>query len=161
MNVTESEILSLLHQTFRIAAEHCDALAVLPARGPTYRALCRELQTAENCCRQVAYYRQDTRWLTFGMYMEGAHKRAGNWLRDRSMPRTHNSNLAHPLFVKLAENLRYGLERVEELQNKKTGIVGMILPAVKPAPTRTSGRLIQVRRSHGSLILPPGYEAAA
>lgn len=158
-HVTEREILSLLKATFRRAAEHCDKLAVLPARGPTYRRLCEDLQIAENCSRQVGWYRQDTRWFQIGLYMEEAHKRAGGWLRDKSMPRTVNSNLAHPLFMKLAENLRAGAASAERLETAATGRVGMILPEVRRGPDRTQGRPVQVRTTPGGLILPPGVTA--
>jgi hypothetical protein len=159
VNVSEAEILSLLYETFRRSAELCDALAVKPARGPIYRELVSHLGTAENCCRQISYYRQDARWLTIGGLMQEAHKRAGGWLRDRTMPRTANSNLAHPLFVKLAENLRHGMKRVQELQHRPTGKVGMILPEPLAAPIRTNGRPVAVktpmpRRSQGGIIIP-------
>lgn len=158
-HVTEREILSRLKEVFKRAAEHCDKLAVLPARGPTYRKLREDLQIAENCCRQVAYYRDDARWLQVGLYMEEAHKRAGGWLRDKSMPRTPNSNLAHPLFLKLAENLRAGAKSAERLETLATGRVGQILPKPMRAPDRTQGRLVQVRKSPGGIIIPDGVAA--
>ena len=159
-NVAEREILSLLKETFLRSAEHCDKLAVLPARGPTYRKLRTDLATCENCCRQVAWYRQDARWLRIGLMMEEAHKRAGGWLRDRTMPRTENSNLAHPLFLRLADNLRFGAKRAEELETMATGRLGMILPKPLRGPTRTEGRLVQVpRMTPGGIILPPGVAA--
>jgi len=155
-NVTEREILSLLKEAFRRAAEHCDKLAVLPARGPTYLQLRADLQTCENCCRQVGWYRQDARWFRIGLMMEEAHRRAGGWLRDRSMPRTENSNLAHPLFLRLAENLRFGVARVEELETTATGRVGMILPKPAKGQNRTQGRMVQVP----SGLIVPGRCAA-
>ena len=156
-HVTEREILSLLKQVFKRAAEHCDNLAVMPARGPTYRKLREDLQIAENCCRQVAYYRDDARWLQIGLYMEEAHKRAGGWLRDKSMPRTANANLAHPLFVKLAENLRAGARSAERLETLATGRVGAILPKPLRGPERTQGRMVQVpQTTPGGIIIPDG-----
>ena len=157
-NVTEREILSLLKQTFRRAAEHCDNLAVLPARGPTYQKLRDDLATCENCCRQVAWYRQDTRWLHIGLLMEEAHKRSGNWLR--TIPRTSTTNHAHPLFIRLAENMRAGIKKVEELETMATGRVGMILPEITKGPIRTQDRPMQVK-TPGGLILPPGFGVAA
>jgi hypothetical protein len=155
-HVTEREILSLMKATFKRAAEHCDKLAVLPARGPTYRRLREDLQICENCCRQVAWYREDARWLRIGLMMEEAHKRAGGWLRDRTMPRTENSNLAHPLFVRLAENLRFGAARAEQMENAATGRVGMILPKPLRGAARTQGRMVQVP---SGLIVPREYAA--
>ena len=155
-HVTEHEILSLLRETFLRSAEHCDKLAVLPQRGPTYIKLQKDLQTCENCCRQVAWYREDAHWLRIGLMMAEAHKRAGGWLRDRGMPRTAVSNLAHPLFVRLAENLRFGAAKALELQTAKTGKVGMRLPKPLPGPPRTSGRMVQVP---SGLIVPREYAA--
>lgn len=155
-HVTEREILTLLKAVFRRAAEHCDKLAVVPARGPEYRKLREDLQIAENCCRQVGWYRQDTRWFQIGLAMEEAHKRAGGWLRDRSMPRTWNSNRSHPLFLKLAENLRFGATQCERLETVATGKVGMILPTPRRGPDRTQGRMVQVP---SGLIVPAEYAA--
>ena len=155
-NVSEREIFSLLKETFRRAAEYCDKLAVVPSRGPVYVALREDLKTAENCCRQIAYYRQHANWFTVGLFMADVHKRAGGWLRDRSMPRAANSNLAHPLFLKLAEKLRFGAEQAQRLETAATGKVGMILPEVQRAPTRTQSRMVQVP---SGLIVPREYAA--
>lgn len=145
-NVTEAEILALLRQQFRLSAEYCDALAILPARGPTYRKFRESLKIVENCCRQVAYYRQDARWFRVGLQMEEAHRRAGHWLRRHS-PR--------PLFVKLADNLRAGAAAAERLETAATGRVGMILPR-QARVERTEGRPMQVMSApHQRLILPP------
>ena len=157
MRVTEPEILSCLKENFRLAAQHCDDLAVLPARGPTYDLLRAELKACENCCRQVAWYREDTRWLRLGMMMEEAHKRAGNWLRTD--PRTTTDNAAHPMFTRLAENLRAGMKRVTDLETQATGRLGMILPDAAPRAIRTQGRAMQVRKSPGGIIIPEGVAA--
>ncbi len=157
-HVTETEILSLMQDTFKRAAEHCDKLAVLPARGPTYLKLREDLQIAENCCRQIAQYRAYYAWLHVGHSMAWAHKRAGAWLRDKSMPRTVNSNLAHPLFVKLAEQLRFAAQQAKRLETQATGRVGAILPTPLPGPSRTEGRPVQVI-TPGGIILPHGMVA--
>lgn len=149
MAVTEREILTFLVDNFRAAAESCDLLAVVPARGPVYSRLIEQLRLAEGCCRQVAYYRGDARWFALGLLMEEAHRRAGGWLRK--LPRTSATNAAHPLFLRLAENLRAGQKRAEELRDRATGVAGIILP--KPVRAiRTEGRASQV-------ILPVGWAA--
>lgn len=145
----ESEIFSRLVENFRLAAESCELLAIRPARGPVYRKLIEQLKLCEGCCRQVAYYRDDTRWLRIGLLMEEAHKRAGGWLRR--YPRTATENAAHPLFVRLAENLRAGQKSAEDLRTKATGRVGIILPEPQPGATRTEGRLVQIPRG---IIIP-------
>ena len=125
-HVTEREILSTLKAQFRQAAECCEKLATYPARGPVYDQLRKHLLLAEGCCRQIAWYRGDTRWLPIGLKLEEAHRRAGNWLR--TMPRTETENAAHPLFLKLAEILRGGQKMAQDLETKATGIAGLILP---------------------------------
>ena len=100
---------------------------MLPARGPTYKKLRENLKLIEGCCRSLSACREDTRWLPVGMMMAEAHRRAGDWLRQ--YPRTEQLNYAHPLFNRLAENLRAGLKAAEDLRDKATGRVGMILPA--------------------------------
>jgi hypothetical protein len=152
--VPETEIVDCLVMNFRLAAEHCDDLAVLPARGPTYDLLRKELSLIEGCCRQIGHYREDARWMRIGLLVEEAHKRAGHWLR--TIPRTSESNEAHPLFRRLAENLRAGMKAAEELRTKRTGRVGMILPRPLPGPLR-QGRPVQVV-TPGGVILPSGYQ---
>jgi hypothetical protein len=120
--------------------------------------LVRELKTAENCCRQIAQYRAHYWWLNVGNYMEETHKRAGGWLRDRSLTRTENANPAHPLFVKLAEHLRFAMKIADDRRTQATGRVGAILPEPLPAPTRTSGRpvVVNARISPGGVLIPDG-----
>ena len=151
-HVTEAEIAACLVHNFRLAAQHCDDLAVLPARGPTYRKLRDELKLIEGCCRQLSAYREDTRWLPVGLMMAEAHRRAGSWLRDKSMPRTATTNAAHPLFTRLAENLRAGQKAAERLRDMATYRVGMILPDPLPGPHRET-RPVQVM-TPGGLIVP-------
>ena len=143
--LTEQEIFGCLSANFKLAAEHCDDLAKLPRKGPTYRKLREELKLLEGACRQAAHWRGDARWLRIGLYMEEVHKRAGNWLRACK----HQGTL-HPLFTKLAENMREGQKAAERLRTARTGRVGLILP--KP------GRPIE-RRTPGGLILPSGMAA--
>lgn len=143
--LTEAEILDRLRSTLRQAIEHCEMLANLPARGPTYNAFRHELLDIEGCCRQMCYWRGDTRWLPIGLMMEEAHKRAGHWLR-KHFPR--------PLFLKLAENLKALLIQCENTATKATGVIGPILPEVQPAPLK-QGRTVQVK-TPGGIIIPEG-----
>jgi hypothetical protein len=142
---TEAEILDLLKGTLRQAIEHCTMLANLPARGPTYNAFRHELLLIEGACRQMCYWRGDTRWLPIGMMMEEAHKRAGHWLR-KHFPR--------PLFLKLADNLKALLVQVERTETAATGVLGPILPEVQAAPLK-QGRTVQVK-TPGGIIIPAG-----
>lgn len=163
--LSENEIFDCLTTNFRLAAELCEALAKQPRKGSNYDKLRKTLGLIEGACRQAAYWRSDTRWLKIGLYVEEAHKRAGNWLRGYKLPDgtkiTHREGTLHPLFMKLAENLRAGLAKAIEFRDGKTGRAGPILPAALPAPHRDS-RPIQVklpqmpvhRTSPGGVILP-------
>ena len=135
-DLTEREILDCLQTNLRLAAEHCDMLAVLPMRGPTYNLLRKELKLVEGACRQIAYCREDSRWFSVGLLMEEAHKRAGTWLR-KFHPR--------PLFNKLANNLRIALAAAHQLETAATGTRGPILPTPQSDPTafkKTSSGLL-------------------
>ena len=168
--LTEPEIFDCLAENFKLAGQHCEDLAKLPRKGPTYIKFRAELKLLEGACRQAAYWRQDARWLRIGLYMEEVHKRAGDWLRGYKLPSgqrvTHREGTIHPLFMKLAENLRAGQQQAERLRNRKTGRAGMILPKPMPAPHRDT-RPVQVllpsapreRRTPGGLIIPASAAA--
>jgi hypothetical protein len=139
-DLSEPEIFDCLKTNFMAAAQHCDDLARLPKKGPTYRKLVACLKLIEGAARQAAYWRQDARWLRIGLMMAEAHKRAGDWLRGMKDEAGARIPLApghlHPLFVKLADNLRAGYLLAEAYRTNKTGKVGVILPQPRPAPHR-------------------------
>lgn len=143
--LTEQEIVDCLITNFRLAAESCEALAKLPAKGPTYRRLREELKLCEGAARQLCYWREDARWLQIGLYMEECHKRAGGWLRGHHPSR---------LFTMLADNLRAGLARAQELKDAKTGKAGAILP--KPVETGRNVSSIAVALPEGMQQRPSG-----
>ena len=156
--LTEIEIFDCLKTNLRLAAQSCDKLAVSPRKGPTYVKLREELRLAEGACRQAAFWRGgDARWLKIGLFMAEAHKRAGGWLRGEKQaegPRTKLSSAEmHPLFVKLAENLRAAYVKAEEFRTRRTNRIGPILPEMQPPPhrdTRPSG----YQRSTGGVLMP-------
>lgn len=159
--LTEAEIFDCLETNFRLAAEHCEDLAKLPRKGPTYRKLIEELKLCEGACRQVAVWREDSRWFKIGLMMEEAHKRAGDWLRGIAQPGGGRRPLAegvrHPLFMKLAENLRAAHKLAVDTKDKATHRVGMILPAELPGPHRDTvpvGWTGALARTPGGIILP-------
>ena len=98
----------------------------------------KELKLIEGACRQIAFWREDSRWLPIGLLMEECHKRSGNWLRAFA-PRD--------LFLKLAENLCSLYVACHNLETQATGKSGAILPEDNTLPT-------QFRKSSGGLILP-------
>lgn len=155
--LTEADIFECLSANFKLAAEHCEDLARLPAKGPTYKMLRQELKLIEGACRQAGHYRGDARWLKIGLMMEEAHKRAGDWLRGVKQPNGTRRMLRpgemHPLFVKLAENLRAGHAAADKIRMSRTGRRGQILPIMQNAPhrdTRPSGW----RKTRSGLLLP-------
>lgn len=157
--LTEVEIFDCLAVNFKLAAEHCEDLAKLPRKGPTYKKLRDELRLIEGAARQASAWRGDSRWLQIGLYMAEVHKRAGGWLRGykdaQGRKITHREGTLHPLFMKLADNLRKGALAAEKLRTKKTGKVGVILPDLLAGPhrdTRPSGW----NKTPSGLILPAG-----
>lgn len=163
--LTEQEIFDQLSQSFRRAAELCDELAVSPAKGVAYMRLRQELRLIEGCCKQAAVWREDTRWLSYGLMMAECHKRAGDWLRGFKMPDGTRIRIGagtlHPCFVKLAENLRALYRAALQLKTYRTGHIGMILPAIGRAPPRADGRYSVpvtapdgMRRTSGGILIP-------
>lgn len=155
--LTEQEIFDCLSTNFRLAAEDCEKLARLPRKGPTYTALRDRLGLLEGACRQAAAWREDSRWLTIGLYMAECHKRAGEWLRGiKVAPGQPRVKVApghmHPLFNKLAENLRSAHAMAEDFRTKATGKMGTILPEVQAAPARDTTPVGW--RRQGGLIVP-------
>lgn len=150
--LTEIEIFDCMSENLRTAIDDCEKLATVPMKGLVYDRFRKALKLVEGACRQASAWREDTRWLPIGLMMEEAHKRAGEWLRGVVQPdgtrRMIPLGEKHPLFVKLAENLRALLKSVDELRTKKTDRIGMILPQVG-API-VNGML---RRESG-LIIP-------
>ncbi len=144
----EAEIFNCMTENLRLAAEHCENLAILPAKGPTYHALRTSLALVEGCCRQASAWREDTRWLPIGLAMAEAHKRCGDWLRHRNPPK---------YFLMMAANLRNLYVVADGIKNKATGTTGMILPAALPGPHRDT-RPVSVRLPSG-LIVPSSVAA--
>lgn len=154
--LTEREIFDCLSTNFRLAAEACERLAVIKRTGPTYSDLRDKLELLEGACRQAAVWRQDARWLQIGIMMAEAHKRAGDWLRGIKVAGSPvrikvADGHRHPLFLKLAENLRAGELKAIELRDKKTGRVGVILPRPGRAPRRDTVP-VGWRKSSGILV---------
>ncbi len=158
--LTEAEIFDCLKSNLRLAAQSCDQLAVLPRKGPTYAKLRQQLRLVEGACRQAAFWRGgDARWLKIGLCMAEAHKRAGDWLRGVKGPDGKRVMVApgqiHPLFTKLADNLRAAYAAAERYRTQRTNKIGPILPIPGQAPhrdTRPSG----YNRSSGGILMPSG-----
>jgi hypothetical protein len=156
--LTETEIFDCLKTNLRLAAQNCDKLAVSPRKGRIYQQLRDELRLIEGACRQAAYWRGDARWLRIGLYMAEVHKRAGDWLRGIKQIDGKRVKIApgqlHPLFQKLAENLRAAYVKADDFQNKRTDRVGLILPKPQPPREHRDTRPVGYTQSAGGVYVP-------
>ena len=154
--LTEQEIFSKMAEEFRLGAEDCEVLAKAPYRGAAYNSLRHRLLLIEGCIRQAGHWREDSRWFGYGLMLAEVHKRAGGWLRGYKVNGAHVSiapGQLHPLFIKLAENLRAGHAKAEEFRTKATGRVGTLLPKVQAAPHRDTTP-VGWRKSNSGILLP-------
>ena len=140
---TEREIFGRMAHNLAQAVEDCEKLATTPLRGQRYDRLRTELKEVEDCANLAAQWREDARWLILGLEMAHVHSICGHWLRTYISP--DERKIAQPLFVKLAEKLRWYQRGAERLKNRKTERVGLILPKPLPGPHRDT-RPVQVPR---------------
>lgn len=155
--LTEVEIFDRMLQSFKIAAECADKLAVSSRKGPTYEKLREHLALIEGCCRQASAWRSDTRWLKVGLVAAAAHEKAGGWLRGYKDPVTglrvaFAASDHNPLFIMLANNLRQLAVVAEDIKLKATGIRGDIMPTMGPAPHRDNVP-VGWRKTPGGLLV--------
>lgn len=165
---TEREILTCLFDNLRLAAEHCDALGRLPAKGPTYAKLLENISLIEGAARSAAWYRDDAGttgtllgvqgthgfeatilgktdsqgWLEVAHQMGELQRRVGGWIRGHYR--------GHELFFKAAAVLREmhrQLQRRAEMPlGRSTLTQGPALPPQHPGPLRDT-RPVQVPRA--------------
>jgi len=165
MSLHESDIMDRLRSSTREAIQACRELSVQSRRGSPYETLRDNLVLIEGCCRQMAIYRDDGRWLPFGVFAANIHQRAGDWLRGYVKNGVHiiwTPGHINEAFVKLAGELAVVLEGLENLAVMKTGRRGPILPAT-PAEERRMGRPAFDNRPKKAqtLLLPPKYRQPA
>lgn len=161
----EHEILSLIADNLRKAAEDCEQLAWHPRRGHIYLRFRQALTEVSGGCEQAFYWRNyDGRWLALAELVNFVLARSGNWLRGdrvaspdgRSASWTGGTvdhrKKAQPEFQWLANKLReihYDMERIRDMA---TGRLGPMLPPVLDGPHRDT-RPVQVM-TPGGIILP-------
>lgn len=122
--LTQQEILTKHTQCLKEARDACLSLArnadpeyIFP-RGRLYGNLKRALQQLEGTCRQMAAYRNDTRWTKLGfVYARAMRVAQAKYVSQRWIA-----------FKEMAEIFTQGLTRMNDLANKKTGRTGIILP---------------------------------
>ena len=155
--LSEQEIFDCLRDSFRSAIRHCEDLARLPKKGPSYLALRECLGLIEGCARQAAVWRQDWSWFKLGLEIAKVHQMAGDWLRGYKLPNGQRVMIRegqlHPCFMKLAEVLRIGLRKAEEKRTARNYKVGTVLPAAQPGPHRDTVP-VGYRKSVGGIIMP-------
>lgn len=157
MSLSEHEIADRMRNSLRECIDASSKLAVLSIRGKQYERLRTHLHLVEGCCRQMAAYRDDARWLPFGMFMSNCHKLAGDWLRGHvknGVLVVWSPGHMNQMFVQLATELTVVFEHLDKLVTAATGTTGPILPA-PPAEERRVGRPGFLRRS--KLIVPASY----
>jgi hypothetical protein len=152
--LTEVEIFDCMRTNLSSAIQHCEDLAVAPLKGLIYEQLVKELKLIEGSCRQASAWREDTRWLNLVPGIAAAHKHAGSWLRGfkvegHLLSVKLSDKQSHYCFTKLADNLRGIIVLIDQTKSMRTGHVGMILPQMLAAPTRTQGRSVGVSLPEG------------
>lgn len=159
--LTEQEIFDRMVASFKQAAEDCDALAKRPVSSPEYLSLRDELALIEGCFQQTAFWREDDRWLDIARQIPVAHRLAGEWLRgvevESNTPgvvirKPIPEGQLHPMFVKLAEFLRWCAAKAEEMRHAKTGRLGANLSPV-PGGSRNVSHTGWTG-THSGLIVP-------
>lgn len=141
--LTEAEIKDCWRANMLGAADDCSLLQTLPAQGATFVRLRERLKLAEGSCRQMGHWREDSRWLYLAPQLENLHQMA------RVMIVSH---YARQLFTKLEITLRKIVKAADDLENKATGKVGMILPDTSRGPHRDT-RPVQVLESSKSPLI--------
>lgn len=161
--LTETEIFDCLITNFKLAAEHCDDLAKRPISGPAYLSLRDELALIEGAMQQASFWRGDHRWLEISRMIPEAHRLAGEWLRgvevETDTPglivrRPIPAGELHPMFVKLAEFLRWAAVQAQEIKNAKTNKLGDLAYVAPRAPRNVSRQGWEPRAS--GLVIPAG-----
>lgn len=122
--LTQQEIMDKHIQCLKEGRDACQSLAknadpeyIFP-RGHLYGSLKRALKALEGTCRQMAAFRDDTRWTKLGFVYARA-------MRVAQVKFVRQDWLA---FRQIAEIFEVGLKRMDELANAKTGKTGVILP---------------------------------
>lgn len=158
-DLSEVEVIDRMRTSLREAIQASADLATMSRKGPTYNRLREHLALVEGSCRQLAVFRQDTRWYTFGMMMAECHKRAGDWLRGWKDPKTGRRHHWRPgeknkLFLILEANLKAIYQMAEAVRTQKTGTVGMILPAEPTEHRRVGAPVNGYSVTPGGIIIP-------
>lgn len=164
--LTEAETYDRLSSAIGEARDACKNLAVRSVQGRDYASLRDSLALIEGCCRQMAAFRGDYRWLPVGMQIAECHKRAGSWLRgyeDKGVQVKWEPGTMNKMFVMLGQVLEQLGVMAEKIRTERTGINGPILPdSMTASAPRKEGRiaLFNPPKKPTGLILPPRLQKA-
>lgn len=145
-NLVESEVWDRLRSSLRSAIDLCDKLAKEPGQGLNYLQMIKELALIEGGSRQLATFRLDARWTSFGFEMARFHDRIGDAIR---------SHAARTIFLHMKGMMEGALAAGTKMKDAKTGRRGPILPRVRPGPHRQN-RPVYVKSPAG-LLLPTAH----
>jgi hypothetical protein len=151
MSLQESEVVDRIRTSLREAIDASKTLAIASWRGVAYEKLRTHLGLVEGACRQLAIFREDYRWLNFGMRMAIC------------IHITWTMGHQNEWFIKLAAELTYIADVLDKLVTAKTERTGPILPVPQDDGRAMGERAREVRPQgkRGSLIVPPKYRRTA
>lgn len=153
MALSEREILDRMKSELKSAACEADLIASHPKSGLAFGRLRASLKNAEGCCRQLAVFREDSRWLIPGVTLEKAHQIARAWLHRPSVK-------SKKLFTGLAAALRQMYVDLEKLETARVGRTGAILPsAVDPKRRGSAPMPFHGLKTPGGIYLPSGLSS--
>jgi hypothetical protein len=132
---TEKEAIELLKVSLRGGIDDCTEIASQVWSGEQYSRLRRRLKTVELCCRTIATMRGDARWLVLIRDFAELQQRARRWLAPATVE-------TKKCFAKLAALLGHMLKLLTDLETRRTGRSGLILP--QPLPHFRQGRPVQI-----------------
>lgn len=163
-DLTEQEVIDRMITSLREAMDASKALAIESRKGANYNKLREHLGLIEGCCKQLAAFREDSRYLNLGLVMEECHKRAGSWLRgyrENGVRIMIAPGELNQMFVRLYINLEGILKGVDDMFKAKTGMRGPILPEM--VEERRIGRpaFDVTPKAKPKLILPARYAKAS
>lgn len=126
-DLTEQEIISKHIQSLKESKEMCLLLArnadpeKWAPRGWQYTKLKAALKALEGTCRQMAHYREDTRWIKLGIVYTKASLTVQVLMDKRLWGK----------FQQLTALFDKGMASMDDLANRRTGRSGMILPSTR------------------------------